>query len=406
MQQDAFDSPKPNYTELELQKLNVLFLLRLSKLNARGKCPIHCRITINGQRAGDFSTGQLIEPENWIQSCQRSTDETINMHIDFLRNKINQTYIYLLQSFGSTTAAQVREHLTKKPVNAITFKELTRLFLEDLLTHIDKEGYLNSTSYSKTNRLLSHVSAFVDEKYPNLLAADFKVAQCDALKLWLQSKGYILSYINRHLKLVKQVYKWAMLHEHINVAPVLYYKVCNPKKSEPIFLTKCEIEKISIHKFASCRLQQVADCFLFQCYTGVAYADIASIGIHSITMLENIELVTYYRHKTNQKAILPLSSAAKQLLQKYDYHMPVLTNQKYNAYLKEVADIVGIDKKLTTHVGRKSFTNSMINDQVFSIDTIARMLGHSNSKTTLAHYGSVGEMRLISEIKTKDRLPS
>jgi len=98
---------------------------------------------------------------------------------------------------------------------------------------------------------------------------------------------------------------------------------------------------------------------------------------------------------------LPLYPAAESILDKHHYTLPVFSNQKYNAYLKEIAEIIGIEKNLTTHVGRKTFTNNMINEQVFSLDTVARMLGHTNAKTTIAYYGSVSENRLICELKSK-----
>lgn len=401
MQQKEIPCVLPLEQKTELQKLKILFLLRKVKINAAGKCPIMCRITIDGTRANDFASGQSIDPSNWSQRFQTSTNPNTNLFLEHLRTQINHKYFELINANGCTNAHQVKEYLYKKTANTISFAELVKLYISDLELHIDKLGYMNYATFKKYQNLLQNILKFVDTQNAKLMAADFKLQEIESLKLYLLNKGYNQNYVNRHLKFMKQLYRWALLNEHLSSSPIIYIKIIANKKQDPIFITTEEMQLIHSHKFASERLQQVADCFLFQCHTGVAYADISAINAQSISVTSDIEIITYHRFKTDIKAILPLSNCAKNILNKYEYHLPVLTNQKYNAYLKEIADIVGIYKNLTTHVGRKTFTNCMINEHIFSIDTVAKMLGHSNTKTTLAHYGSVGENRLINEMKGK-----
>ena len=154
------------------------------------------------------------------------------------------------------------------------------------------------------------------------------------------------------------------------------------------FLTEDEVKKIKDKQLYCDRLDKVRDLFLFQCFTGLAYADMAKLTKEDF--LGNSLGQTYIkkeRCKTRVTFIAVLLPEALEVAKKYDYELPVLSNQKYNAYLKEIKDICGISKPLHTHIGRHTAATYLLNKGL-SLETVAKILGHSSTSIT-KHYAKL-----------------
>ena len=132
---------------------------------------------------------------------------------------------------------------------------------------------------------------------------------------------------------------------------------------------------------------------MFACYTALAYSDLASISIDDIKVQNGVHFIQKNRIKTGVQYTIPLNDIAMEILQRYNYQLPVLTNQRYNSYLKEIADICGIDKKLTSHLARHTAATLMLNSGI-SIDVVAKILGHRNTAMT-AHYAKMLDKTII-----------
>jgi integrase len=132
---------------------------------------------------------------------------------------------------------------------------------------------------------------------------------------------------------------------------------------------------------------------LFACYTALAYADLASITIDDIKEQNGVYYIQKNRVKTGVQYTIPLNDIALDILKRYDYQLPVLTNQRYNSYLKEIADICGIEKNLTSHLARHTAATLMLNSGI-SIDVVAKILGHRNTAMT-AHYAKMLDKTII-----------
>lgn len=134
-------------------------------------------------------------------------------------------------------------------------------------------------------------------------------------------------------------------------------------------------------------------CFVFACYTALAYSDLASISIDDIKVQNGVHFIQKNRIKTGVQYTIPLNDIAMEILKRYNYQLPVLTNQRYNSYLKEIADICGIEKKLTSHLARHTAATLMLNSGI-SIDVVAKILGHRNTAMT-AHYAKMLDKTII-----------
>ena len=166
------------------------------------------------------------------------------------------------------------------------------------------------------------------------------------------------------------------------------YKI-NLKKVDRGYLSEQELNKIMKKKFTAKRLEQVRDVFIFSCFTGLSYIDVKDLTKKHLCVAfdGNIWIMTK-RQKTGININVPLMDIPKKILEKYDgmlpddKALPVLSNQKLNAYLKEIADLCGIDKNLTFHLARHTFATTITLSKGIPIETVSKMLGHTNIQTT------------------------
>lgn len=143
---------------------------------------------------------------------------------------------------------------------------------------------------------------------------------------------------------------------------------------------------------------------LLSCYTGLSYVDVHSLTANDIVEENGRLWIRKARHKTNVMCHIPILKPAKNILDKYSssYHkdgklLPVLSNQKMNAYLKEIAAIVNINKDLTTHLARHTFATTVTLANHVSIENVSKMLGHSNIRMT-QHYARILDASIENEM--------
>ncbi|WP_312824413.1 site-specific integrase [Epilithonimonas sp.] len=173
------------------------------------------------------------------------------------------------------------------------------------------------------------------------------------------------------------------------------------------YLTKEEIQAIYDKEFASERLSQVRDIFLFSCYTGFAYVDVKKLSKSHINVgIDGDKWIFTNRQKTNTSTRVPLLPLAQELILKYEEHpecvnlnvlFPVLSNQKMNSYLKEIANVCGINKELTFHIARHTFATTVTLSNGVPIESVSKMLGHTNIKTT-QHYAKILDKKVSDDM--------
>jgi len=178
------------------------------------------------------------------------------------------------------------------------------------------------------------------------------------------------------------------------------------------FLSEDEVQTLTTKRFTIDRLSQVRDIFLFSCYTGLAFIDVFQLTPASIAKgVDGKQWIFTSRQKTDTPTRIPLLPQAQEILNKYKDHprcineskvLPVLSNQKMNAYLKEIADVCGITKTLTFHIARHTFATTVTLNNDVPIESVSKMLGHKSIKIT-QHYAKIldkkvsEDMRLLSQ---------
>jgi site-specific recombinase XerD len=173
------------------------------------------------------------------------------------------------------------------------------------------------------------------------------------------------------------------------------------------YLNAEELALMASKKLVSDRVRQVRDIFLFSCYTGLAYADVKKLKRSElVTGLDGQKWIYTSRQKTDTDSRIPLLPQALRLLVQYEDHpqcvndgllLPVLSNQKMNSYLKEIADACGITKELTYHIARHTFATTITLANGVSIESVSKMLGHTNIKTT-QHYAKILDAKVSADM--------
>ena len=394
---------------MNTRKLNILFLLDRSKLNKQGKCPIKCRLTYLGKRK-TFSTGQFIEPNKWFSKQQKAKppnkeNNIINTQLRLIKQEINQSFLFLQVNQTQFDVDDIYLQYKGKNVKANkTLLEVFQMHNDNMLKLIGKE-YAKST-YNKFLEAKKHTENFIKYCYHkrDFLLVDLTLKFLNDFDFYLKSeKNHKQITINKSIQRVRKIIKLALAEGYINRDPFILYK---PKKYDVkiVYLTNAELRQLEDYKFSQPRLQQVKDLFVFCCYTGLAYAEMTALSsIHIVDAFDGNKWIQMYRKKTNSFVSVPLLPKAKQILDKYEcndkgYLLPSISNQKFNSYLKEIAAVLGLDKRLTHHVARKTFATTVLLYNGVSMEVVSQLLGHSKMDITQRHYGKVVQKKISDEI--------
>jgi site-specific recombinase XerD len=220
---------------------------------------------------------------------------------------------------------------------------------------------------------------------------------------WKTEKKLRQATIYRSMQRVKKIIQFAIDENYLQKNPFSLYK--NKKyKGAIVYLTDEELKKLMNHKFTQKRLEQVKDMFVFCCYTGLAYQEMSSLKTHHIRKGFDGHLwINMIRQKTEQPIAIPLLPQAEVVLEKYkvvgsDVVLPSISNQKFNSYLKEIAELVGIEKKLTHHIARKTFATTVLLLNGVSMEVVSELLGHSKITVTQEHYAKVVKSKVSEEL--------
>lgn len=388
-----------------MNKINILFVINRGKLNKANQCPLSCRITYERQRK-PFAIGLFINPDNWNAQKQKAIPPNtehnqINTQLSLIKQNINQAFLFLqVQEKNFDVDDIYRQY---KGENIKEDKSIMEIFN----LHIAKQEKLIGISTTRVSvrkfyQTKTHVKTYIKWKFnkSDYLLNDMKMSFITEFEYYLKAeKKFEQNTIHKTLQRFRQMVKIAVGLDFIAKDPFLLHKNKRPKK-QVIFLTKEELSELEKHQFASLRLQQVADMFVFCCYTGLAYKEMANLKPKDLVLgFDGKKWINIYRQKTSRKYEIPLLSKAEEILDKYNGELPIISNQRFNAYLKEIAEILDIEKKLTHHLGRKTFASTILLYNDVPMEIVSELLGHSEMQTTQNHYAKVVKKKVGEQME-------
>lgn len=383
---------------MEKTTLAANFWVSPSKARKNGLAPINLTITLNGQRA-NCSTHKFVNPKDWDQTRQRvkGTNETANAINDVLmqiKNKLYKKEAELLEKGFVLTADLIRDALQEK-IESMQSKTLVQTyqdFLDDLQLEVGVK--ISDDTFYNYARTFELVKDYMQKKYrrKDMQLFELNYSFMANLDTYLRTE-----YKQRHntaikyLKCLKHVINIAVVNGQISVNPFATYKTEREVVDKP-FLTESEIRLIINKDFNVKRLERVRDIFIFSCFTGLSYSDVKTLDkCHFCHDELGRVWIKKRRVKTGVLFRVPLLPIPKLILEKYkggEKLLPVIDIGSTDAYLKEIADLCGIDKNISFHTARFTFATTVTLTNRVSMEVVSKMLGHTNTRMT-EHYAKI-----------------
>ena len=391
--------------------MSLHFFLRRPKVYSKGPVPIYLRITIDKSRT-ELVSGFECDPTEWSSEVGRATGRKesirkLNAQIEKLQSQVQDVFDDLVRTREDFDAMTVKNKLNGVGNKKIMILDVFSEHNEKVQALVGKEFAAQTLDRYKTS--LKHTRDFILWKYR---VEDMEVTKINHLFI-SEYDFYLRSVRNcannstvKYIKNFAKIIRICMANGWIVVNPLLNYKP-KVKMVDRVFLTDGELLAIAEKEFEIERLTQVRDIFLFSCYTGLAYVDVQKLKKSDIvTGVDGGLWIHTFRQKTRVATRIPLLPPARNILNRYNDHpkcetegkvMPVPTNQKMNAYLKEIASVCGINKELTFHIARHTFATTVTLNNGIPMETVSKMLGHTNIKTT-QHYAKILDMKVSQDM--------
>ncbi|MFD2247194.1 site-specific integrase [Pontibacter ruber] len=387
----------------------LLAMVRRNKPNKLGEIPVFIRVTINGNNT-EIATKHFVKPELWDTSKGKvkgrsDLAKTINDTIDLFKLRAKQHYNKLIEAGKEVDLLAIKNGVLcieeKQPTLLEVFSKLVR----DVHAKIGVE--YSMSCYSAYRASENHLVMFLEEEYK---LQDYKLKDLSFrfiadFEHYLKTKGKCRQNgAIKHIQRVKKSVRIALKYDYIQKDPFLLHSMGKDKVIR-LPLNEGELKTLEAMKVDVERLEIIRDMFLFTCYTGLAFIDAKHLKKENIGIgIDGEEWIFTERQKTGNTCAIPLLPPAKAILKKYAIHdkvltsgylLPIPSNQKFNAYLKEIGDLAGVRKKLTVHIGRHTFATTIALQNGVPMEVVKQMLGHDNIKTTQI-YAKV-ETRLIAD---------
>ena len=399
-------------------KMSILFYAKKGKITTVGLVPIYLRITIDGKRL-EISTKRYVDQLKWSSEAGKmkgNSEEarSLNSFLDVTKGSVYDYQKELMQNSQLVNIENMRNKV-------LGVDEEARMIISIFKEHNRKMGELLGDEFSANTLIryktsLKHTIEFLQWKY--------KVSDIDIRKIdnaFISEFDFFLRSVHKcnnnttikYLKNFGKIVRICIANGWITQDPFANYKP-KVKEVERAFLDQVEIDAISNKDFKIGRLGLVRDIFLFSCYTGLAYVDVKQLTKANIVIgIDGERWICTHRQKTDSPSNIPLLPFAESILLQYKENpqclsknllLPILSNQKMNSYLKEIADVCGINKELTFHIARHTFATTVTLTNGVPIESVSKMLGHKNLRTT-QHYAKIVDRKVGADMSAlKERL--
>ncbi|EKT4500985.1 site-specific integrase [Flavobacterium psychrophilum] len=393
-------------------KVSILFYAKRAKASVNGLVPIYTRITINGKRI-ELSSNRFVEMSKWSTEAGKmkgNSEEarSINSHLDMLRIQIIDMQMELIHKKIPVTTETLKSKI-------LGVDERQRMLIPIFQDHNNKIKELVGKEYApgtleRYKTSLSHTIEFLQWKYK---VSDIEINKIDHAfvtdyEFWLRSvRNCANNTAVKYIKNFSKIIKLCLANDWLDKNPFANYK-SKVKEVERVYLSEEEIQNIIEKDFKTERLSLVRDIFLFSCFTGLAYIDVKNLTKSHISIgIDGEKWIFTHRQKTETASKIPILPVTQMIIDKYSDHpksnnedrlFPILTNQKMNVYLKEIAGVCEIEKDLTFHIARHTFATTVTLTNGVPIESVSKMLGHKNLRTT-QHYAKVLDKKVSEDMK-------
>ena len=395
---------------MKVEKFKVLFCLKKSGLDKSGKAPIMGRITVNRTMA-QFGCKLSCTPELWnpresrLNGKSREAVET-NAKIEKLLLAINTAFDSLVGRKVDFDATDVKDLFQGSMETQMTLMKMTDAVCDDIKARIGIDRAKGT--YPAYHYMRLALGEFIETKYK---VKDLAFGQLteqfihEYQAFATEEKGYAIDTVRHHLAVLKKICRLAYKKGYSEKCHFQHFALPQQSERTPRTLSRESFEKIRDVEIPVYRKSHMLarDLFLFACYTGVSYADVVSITNENLYTDENGALWLKYRRKKNEhRASVKLLPEALALINKYHSEdretlFPLLRWSNLRRHMKALAALAGIKDDLCYHQARHSFASLITLEAGVPIETISRMLGHSDISTTQV-YARVSPKKLFEDM--------
>ena len=370
----------------------VVFYLRSNYVNKEGKTSVMLRIYLNNERLSLGSTGISVKSSQWDKEKERIKGRTTealntNLQLDNIASGL-QSIFRRIEMSDVVSLERIKSEFLGKKEEIDTLMQLFEKHNGDVAKQVGVS--VGKATLQKYNVCKRHFSEFLEKQYKrsDLKLTELTYVVIREFDLYLRTEvGQNANTATKTMKTFKTI---TLLGQKMGV--LLHDPFMNHRfHIEPVnrgFLTDEEILLIANKDLSISRLELVRDIFIFSCFTGLAYIDVSNLTPDHIVTLGDKQWIMTQRQKTSVETNVLLLDIPKAIIAKYGgktYRngklFPMLTNQKTNSYLKEIADICGIKRNLTFHLARHTFATMSLSKGV-PMESVSKMLGHTNIRTT------------------------
>lgn len=397
---------------MERTTFGLLFYIRRDKTNKKGEAPVFMRLTINGERA-DASIKRFIEPHAWNSAKGKANEKSrggkdLNLYLDAISANILRIQRDLELDKKEVSAQIIlNRYLGKEQSDRHTLMEVFR-------AHNEKCRALSGISLAPGTVIRYETTLRLTEEF---LQKSYQKEDCyldEVTNQFIEDFEFFLKTVRRcchnttskYLMNFKKIVRIALAKGWMKKDPFAQIRFhLDPVERE--FLEKQELKAMLNKAISIPRLAQVRDIFCFCCLTGLAFTDVQQLKEeHFVADIHGKIWIRKARQKTKNMCNIPLLDEAQKIIDRYREHpycqthgvlLPVCSNQKMNSYLKELADICGIRKNLSTHCARHTFATLTLASGA-TIDNVAKMLGHANVNMT-RRYAKVLDSSIMRDME-------
>lgn len=391
----------------------VLFFLRKPKNHYCGTVPIYIRLTVDGQRV-EWSAQRECNPDQWNNQSGRVRGTTqdakkINAWLEQLNSQIFEAQRHFLSTGKDITAVAIRNKILGKG------EEKKHTIIEVYRYHNEQFAELVGIDFSpgtlkKFKTAFTSLQNFIKWKFkqPDIPITSLNHQFITDYEFYLKSvHGVQHNTAMGMIKKLKKIVRQCVANDWLPKDPFMSYKITT-RETHRAYLLENELEMLINKRFATERLNLVKDLFLFSCFTGLSYSDVAELTQMDIAVGIDREMWIHTRRtKTDTDSRIPLLPTALMIIDKYKHHpkaqaegrlFPCISNQRMNSYLKEISDCLGYQKELTFHCARHTFATTVTLTNGVPIETVSKMLGHRSLRTTQL-YAKVLDTKVSNDMK-------
>lgn len=397
----------------------VLFFIKRTKKLKDGSLPVYVRITLNGERS-EFGLQRSVEEHLW--DAKKGKAKGISKQSKELNNYLNTVVTNLF----------VKKREMEEGALVITAESLKMHYLglngerKSLLgafrEHNEQCKKLVGVEFAhgtvvKYESCYKQLESFITKKLEkkDLFFPEITPSILKEFETYLKLEGGCNhNSAVKYLANLKKIVRIGLANGWISKNPYLSYKL-KTEDVEVDYLDESELKMMMKRRFTIKRIDQVKDIYLFCCFTGMAYSDVKSFESKDIILIDGQPWIKKRRQKTKNWFHVPLLEPALRILKKYENDpecikkgvlLPVLSNQKMNGYLTEIADLLGIDKHLSTHTARHTFATTVTLLNQVSMEVVSKMLGHSSVNMTKRYARVVDDLIKKDMQKVKEKFDS